>query len=111
MSDLKKTLLDLAESVQYADMYDLTGVPKILKQASDKIEILEMQVIMLLDRIEESKQTQTYSSSGADIVINCQPFSDRARIKSDLDDLGVEYSIKDNTQRLARKLQKALRGL
>ena len=104
MVDIKKALRDLSDSIRYADMYDLTEVPKILEEASDKIEKLEIDIIKLLARLEESRMNRD------NLVINYKPPSERARIKSELEDLGIEYSTKDNTQRLFRKLQRAQRG-
>jgi hypothetical protein len=111
MHDLKKILLDLAKDIKYADMYDLTEVPSILEQAADKIGHLELQVIKLLERINEMEELEKLYSLDKKIIINYQPKPDRARIKSELEDLGIEYSVKDNTQRLSRKLQKAIAGI
>ena len=105
--DLKKRLLDLAESIQYADDYDLTEVPRLLREASNEIGKLEQVNIHLMERWESAhQQMQSYSSDKVELY----PISDRPRVKSQLDQLGVEYSDKDNTQRLRRKLQRTLRG-
>ena len=109
--DLKKELLDLAKSIQYADDYELTEVPQLLKRASEKIGQLEWENIHLLERLERTNQVyqedmQAYSTNKVELY----PISDRPNLKAQLDRLGVDYSAKDNTQRLRRKLQRALRG-
>lgn len=109
--DLKKELLDLAKSIQYADDYELTEVPQLLKRASEKIGQLEWENIHLLERLERTNQVyqedmQAYSINKVELY----PISDRPNLKAQLDRLGVDYSAKDNTQRLRRKLQRTLRG-
>lgn len=106
--DLKKRLLDLAKSIQYADDYELTEAPKILREASDKIGELELINMHLLERLEERdyEVSPAYSTNKLELY----PISDRPNLKAQLDRLGVDYSNKDNTQRLRRKLQRTLRG-
>lgn len=105
--DLKKKLLDLAEGIQYADEYELTELPRVLRRASEEIGKLELMNMELLERLEQSSyQPQSYSTDKVELY----PISDRSNLKSQLDRLGVEYTNKDNTHRLRRKLQRALRG-
>lgn len=115
MTDLKKKLLDLAEDIQFYDMFDLTKTPKLLKEAVEKIGKLELEVIELQARLAESRlqknqsEYSTFTTSSTVFSTPPQPV-DRAQIKLQLQELGVPYSNKDNTQRLLRKLQRALRG-
>jgi hypothetical protein len=111
MVDLKKQLLDLAETIRYWDQYDLTIVPNILKEASERIGNLELSLIELEEKIkklEETSNTKEISESQDEFEL--QPIEDRAELKRRLDELGIPYQVRDNTHRLRRKLQKALRG-
>ena len=111
MVDLKKQLLDIADTIRYWDQYDLTVVPIILKEASERIGNLELSLIELEEKIKKLEETSnTKEISQSEEETELQPIEDRAELKRRLDELGVPYQARDNTHRLRRKLQKALRG-
>ena len=108
MVDLKKELYDLAEDIQYADMYDLTTVPGVLRKAVEKIEDLELENIALKEQIaRNSSEVHRVSTSTDTLYLSTS--IDRSLVKQQLTQLGVPFSLKDNTQRLLRKLQKAVK--
>ena len=130
MTDIKKQLLDIADTIRYWDLYDLTVVPNILKEASERIGNLELEVIDLelevlnlkgyIDQLQsqmspEQEIPQSYSTDKIELYpttedVELKPISDRAQVKKKLKELGITFDSRDNTSRLRRRLQKALRG-
>lgn len=126
--DLKKRLLDLADTIRYWDMYDLTEVPNVLKAASEKIGELELELMKLQDALdanelgliylekkleEQEIQPRSHATNKVELYPTekevLKPVSDRAELKRKLDELGVKWDPRDNTPRLRKKLQRALR--
>ena len=97
-NNIKKILLDLAKEIQYQDCYDLTSAPKVLKNAANKIGDLEMEIIDLKHQLQNETSKE----------ITPKKTKERSKIKEQLEQYGIPYSIKDNTQRLFRKLQRYL---
>ena len=106
MLDLKKILLDLAENIKYLDMYDLTNVPQTLKEASNKIGQLELQVIKLQSELNTFSEKRLLDNDICAFTFITNKKEERRQIKQKLDELGIKYSPKDNTERLRRLLRK-----
>jgi hypothetical protein len=81
-------LKDLAKSIRYADMYDLTEAVGILKQAAKTIEELSAKNLTLKEKSDRKEL--------------------RDKIKQLLDKYEIEYDNRCNTSRLQSILERSL---
>jgi hypothetical protein len=100
---LKEKLQELAQSIQYADQFDLTSAPKLIRAAVQKIDSLEAEIVRWV--------SLNYWGPEQTCVRRPSNHFERLTAQRRLNKLGIKHTTRDSTKRLLRLLEKATEEL